>query len=131
MGLHQPLELAPGSLDQLMDYDWPGNVRELENMVERALIKCMDGRLVFENMAFPFQKDEISIKSDKNNGVQKLDDVMFMYIQKILKIANGKINGPGGAAELLGVHPNTLRKRMIKLGIPYGPRRSRKSKLLQ
>jgi len=123
MGLHHPLELAPGSLDHLIDYDWPGNVRELENMVERALIKCMDGRLVFENMALPFQKDKISNKSDNDNEIQKLDEVMSIYIRRILKIANGKINGPGGAAELLGVHPNTLRKRMAKLGIPYGRRR--------
>ena len=123
MGLHHPLELAPGSLDQLMDYDWPGNVRELENMVERALIKCMDGRLVFENMAFPFQKDEVSIKPNKDDKIQKLDEVMSIYIRRILKIAKGKINGSGGAAELLGVHPNTLRKRMIRLGIPYGRRR--------
>ena len=54
------------------------------------------------------------------NEVQKLDEVMSIYIRRILKIANGKINGSGGAAELLGVHPNTLRKRMVKLGIPYG-----------
>jgi transcriptional regulator with GAF, ATPase, and Fis domain len=37
-----------------------------------------------------------------------------------LKVAGGKINGPGGAAQILGLHPNTLRKRMNKLGIRYG-----------
>ncbi|HUL10679.1 MAG TPA: helix-turn-helix domain-containing protein [Methylococcaceae bacterium] len=37
-----------------------------------------------------------------------------------MRTAGGKINGPSGAAQLLGLHPNTLRKRMNKLGIPYG-----------
>jgi hypothetical protein len=33
---------------------------------------------------------------------------------------DGEIHGPGGAAELLGVNPSTLRNRMNKLGIEYG-----------
>lgn len=34
-------------------------------------------------------------------------------------MTGGKIDGPGGAGELLGVNPNTLRHRMKKLGIPF------------
>ena len=34
-------------------------------------------------------------------------------------MTGGKIHGPGGAGELLGVNPNTLRNRMRKLGIPF------------
>jgi transcriptional regulator with GAF, ATPase, and Fis domain len=41
------------------------------------------------------------------------------HIRRALELSGGKINGPGGAAELLAVHPNTLRTRMEKLGIPY------------
>ncbi len=36
-----------------------------------------------------------------------------------LEIANGKISGPGGTAELLGINPSTLRKKMDKLGITF------------
>ncbi|MBW1912345.1 MAG: hypothetical protein JRI43_04090, partial [Deltaproteobacteria bacterium] len=36
-----------------------------------------------------------------------------------LESTNGKISGPGGAADLLGIHPNTLRNKMGKLGIAY------------
>ncbi len=32
---------------------------------------------------------------------------------------SGRVEGKGGAAELLGVNPNALRNRMKKLGIPY------------
>jgi len=43
-----------------------------------------------------------------------------VYIESMLKKANGKIQGPGGAAALLGIKPNTLRHRMRTLGIPFG-----------
>ena len=49
-----------------------------------------------------------------------LDELNSMHISRALKISNGKINGPNGAAEALDIHPHTLRKRMDKLGIPYG-----------
>jgi transcriptional regulator with GAF, ATPase, and Fis domain len=35
-------------------------------------------------------------------------------------MAHGKVHGKGGAAELLGMNPSTLRYRMDQLGIPYG-----------
>jgi transcriptional regulator with GAF, ATPase, and Fis domain len=50
----------------------------------------------------------------------KLDEMIINHIQKVLKITKGKIHGPGGAAEVLGVNPSTLRNRMNKLEISYG-----------
>jgi transcriptional regulator with GAF, ATPase, and Fis domain len=38
-------------------------------------------------------------------------------LQRALEQAGGRISGPGGAAELLGIHPNTLASRLEKLGI--------------
>ncbi len=49
----------------------------------------------------------------------RLDDVVKHHVEKVLRITKGKIHGPGGAAELLGVNPSTLRNRMKKLGIHY------------
>jgi transcriptional regulator with GAF, ATPase, and Fis domain len=49
----------------------------------------------------------------------RLDDVVKHHVEKVLRITKGKIHGPGGAAELLGVNPSTLRNRMKKLGIRY------------
>jgi transcriptional regulator with GAF, ATPase, and Fis domain len=48
-----------------------------------------------------------------------LNDAVAKYVLRVLKRTNGKISGPNGAAEILGMHPNTLRNRMKKLGIPY------------
>jgi transcriptional regulator with GAF, ATPase, and Fis domain len=45
---------------------------------------------------------------------------MANHIQMALKLAKGKIQGAGGAAEMLSINPNTLRKRMRKLGINFG-----------
>lgn len=41
-------------------------------------------------------------------------------VRRVLEIANGRVHGKGGAAELLGINPSTLRYRMNRLGIPYG-----------
>ena len=45
---------------------------------------------------------------------------MADHINKALNQCGGKIHGPGGAAEILDIHPSTLCKRMDKLGIAYG-----------
>jgi DNA-binding NtrC family response regulator len=46
-----------------------------------------------------------------------LDDVMAAHIRKALLTTAGRINGRGGAAELLRINPNTLRGKIKKLGI--------------
>lgn len=45
---------------------------------------------------------------------------MAEHIRRVLRMTKGKIYGPGGAAELLDINPNTLRSRMRKLSIPFG-----------
>ena len=59
----------------------------------------------------------LDVKSDE---VVPLAEAVSVHHQWALKEADGKVQGPGGAAEILRIHPNTLRKRMKKLGIPYG-----------
>ena len=49
-----------------------------------------------------------------------LDEAMAAHIQTVLDRAEGRIHGNGGAAEVLGINPSTLRSKMKKLGIPYG-----------
>jgi hydrogenase-4 transcriptional activator len=56
---------------------------------------------------------------EQDRTMLPLAEMNSRYIRRALELSDGKINGPGGAAELLAVHPNTLRKRMEKLGIPY------------
>lgn len=121
LGMAVPPSIAPGALLQLTEYDWPGNVRELENLVERELIRHRGGYLTFEAI---LPRESEMRKTDVACNVfphfpAKLDEAMAAHIRDVLKFANGKIHGPGGAAELLGINPNTLRWRLDKLGIAY------------
>jgi hydrogenase-4 transcriptional activator len=114
--------LAPGAIDRLVAYDWPGNVRELENMIERSLIQHRGGVLSFETF-LPLSVSggrELAKEGGQNPTLPSLDEINARHIRRALKMAGGKINGPGGAGQILGLHPNTLRKRMNKLGIPFG-----------
>jgi DNA-binding NtrC family response regulator len=114
--------LAPGALERLKAYDWPGNVRELENLIERALIQSRGDMLSFEMLSTPHvpADREMAPEAGRNPTVLSLDELNARHIREALDTAGGKINGPGGAAQILGLHPNTLRSRMNKLGIPYG-----------
>ncbi len=110
-------ELAVGAVEPLLQYNWPGNVRELANVVERALITRPHGPIDFQSSLLPgvdFGSKAVSEKADA------LDSVISSHIQNVLTKTDGRINGAGGAAELLEIHPNTLRNRMDKLGIKYG-----------
>jgi DNA-binding NtrC family response regulator len=116
--------LAPGAIDRLIAYDWPGNVREVENVIERALIQHRRGVLSFETLLAPQVPGgrEVTRDAGRNRSLLSLDEMTAWHIRRALEMAGGKINGPGGAAQILGLNPNTLRKRMNKLGIPYGRR---------
>lgn len=111
--------IAPGAIELAMNYRWPGNVRELQNVIERELILNPQGPLSFEHLGTRTTgpaplSDSPSIES------YNLDDIIASHINRVLRLANGKINGANGAAALLGVNPSTLRNRMRKLGVNYG-----------
>jgi transcriptional regulator with GAF, ATPase, and Fis domain len=111
--------LDQAELAALLAYDWPGNVRELENVLERAVILGR-GELAIEIPRRSASRDvdlgAIVTKSD-------LEAAMRRSIASALERSGGKIYGPGGAAELLGVKPTTLASRIRALGIPAGRRR--------
>lgn len=134
-GIRKPPEIAPGALSVLTNYDWPGNVRELENTVERALIQNQ-GRLMrqdpfalgtkkgVENGAscrcvFPCISGRVSVEEAEPPALLPLDEQIAKHISLALVESQGKIHGPGGAAELLEMNPNTLRSKMRKLGIAF------------
>ncbi len=118
--IHEKPTLEKGALEMLMAYHWPGNVRELENMIERALIRHENGPLIIEDLIRKDKNDDAAIESVQDGGkLLSLDDANRVHIKRAIEVAGGKINGSGGAAELLSIHHNTLRRRMDKLKIPY------------
>jgi transcriptional regulator with GAF, ATPase, and Fis domain len=118
--------IAPGALESLVHYEWPGNVRELQNVVEREIIRCRGEALTFDSL--PQTEMRVPIipptKTDAPSMPINLDQAMARHIENVISMAKGKISGPGGAAELMGVNPTTLRSRMTKLGV-----RGKKSRL--
>jgi DNA-binding NtrC family response regulator len=119
--------IAPKMIAELEAWNWPGNIRELENVIEQSVI-LNDGASPLELkrpintsvMVGPAQPAPLPIVPI----VQSLTDVRKMqedtereYIMSILRKANGRIRGDGGAAQLLNLKPTTLESKMLKLGI--------------
>jgi PAS domain S-box-containing protein len=111
-------EIPAELMRRLQAYHWPGNVRELQNVIERAVLTSSGGVL---RLAEPLRDD--SIGSANTSGVElevvgsTLEEVERHHIVKTLEATGGQVSGAGGAAETLGLHANTLRYRMKKLGI--------------
>jgi hydrogenase-4 transcriptional activator len=120
MGLGNPPAIAPSAMNRLLDYAWPGNVRELENLIERELIRHQGGRIGFDTLEPKKLSNAATTKKITHKVTTNLDEVIFNHITMVLEMTAGKVHGPEGAAELLGVKSSTLRARMDKLGIRYG-----------
>lgn len=112
-------ELAEGAIDKLLEYPWPGNVRELENIVERALILNKTGPISFNGLGPVELSKPVPMVSNSEENLPTFNQLTEGYLIKALKTTNGKINGPGGAAELTELNPSTLRNKLTKLKIPY------------
>lgn len=104
--------VAQETMERLKHYGWPGNIRELENVMERAAILA-DAPVITIDTPLDLHKQGGFMVA----GSGTLDDVERAYIMHVLKDTNGVIEGRRGAAHVLGMHPNTLRSRMKKLGI--------------
>jgi formate hydrogenlyase transcriptional activator len=118
--------ISAAATEKLTNYSWPGNIRELQNVIERALILSTGPTLNLESelsdsLAAPVYPDsqiEPEMLSSMNPSPQKtLQEIDRAHIISVLEETRGVIEGASGAAKTLGIHPNTLRHRMEKLGI--------------
>ncbi len=100
------------AMDALISAAWPGNIRELENFIERAVILTQGSEL-----AVPIAELRKSSSSRVSSDGSKFHDVERITIIEALKTASGKIAGPGGAAERLGLKRTTLQNKMRRLNI--------------
>jgi len=116
LGRH--IEEIPGRVMRALEsYDWPGNVRELENVIERALILSRGATLRVEDFARGVTVPRVSAPAPSAPPLRTLDEVDREHVRLVLERCGWRVNGEGNAAEVLGLHPNTLRFRMKKLGI--------------
>ncbi len=105
-------ESVPKSMMKaLQEHSWPGNVRELQHVIERAVI-ISPGPVL--RLADRLERGT----ADSGEGALKaLSEMERDHIRAVLKKTGWKIEGEGGAASILGLHPNTLRSRIKKLQI--------------
>jgi PAS domain S-box-containing protein len=123
---HPITEIPRPVMNELVAHDWPGNVRELSNLLEQAVITSTGGTLRLPSRlsgAARADAGERSGPSGDGDG-RTLEEVERDYILEVLQACGWRIEGEGGAARRLGLHPNTLRNRMRKVGLrrPTGAR---------
>ena len=117
--------ISAAATETLTNYSWPGNIRELQNLIERALILCngpvleLDNDLTTVSGSFRIPSYEMAQTPlpTSDSQLKTLNEVEREHIEAVLHQTHGVIEGASGAAKALGMHPNTLRHRMEKLGI--------------
>ncbi len=112
---YQPLvgkrfnRVSDKSIKALRNYSWPGNIRELENLIERAVITSRSSNLQIELPA------RLGARVPSRGWT--LEEIERAHIIRTLEKTGWVIEGPEGAAVLLGLNHATLRFRMKKLNI--------------
>ena len=122
--------ISRATLDRLVAYSWPGNIRELQNVIERAAILSQRSVLELGADTVPLltTSDSSAAADERTAGangplpaldqaVATLEEIERNHIVAILNQTQGVVEGPRGAAKILGLHPNTLRHRIQKLGL--------------
>jgi transcriptional regulator with GAF, ATPase, and Fis domain len=115
--------LTLASVQQLQQYHWPGNVRELQHVIERAVITAAGARLAIELPAGPAATpgkpttSPVPVADDRVLTDADLRRLEADNIRAALRRTKGRVSGPGGAAELLGIKPTTLASRIKTLGL--------------
>jgi DNA-binding NtrC family response regulator len=107
--------LADDALEILVRYDWPGNVRELENALERAAV--LSSGEVVRPEALPERVREAPkprLAAEEAPPNPTMEVVERAYIQWVLQAEEGNKTR---AAEVLGIDPSTLYRKLNRYGI--------------
>jgi formate hydrogenlyase transcriptional activator len=101
--------ISRASMSRLTAYSWPGNVRELENVIERAVILTRGEELIVSAALFPRPSG-----TARGALPRRLDEIEKAAIEEALTESKGRIGGPAGAAERLGMRRTTLYSKLAR-----------------
>ena len=111
------------TMGALTQYDWPGNVRELQNVIERAVILSTHGVLHvpaadLKARGSAAAKNELATTRSSHKRIRAVVPPLSReQVVQALKEAGGRVGGPDGAADRLGLKRTTLIAQMKRLGI--------------
>src|SRR5256886_792990 len=106
--------ISDRALELLRNHAWVGNVRELRNVIERAVIVATDDVLRAEHLPEEFRGEEATLPDRPEGALLTLAEVEARHITRVLTHTNGQI---GAAPEILGIHRNTLTRKMKEYGL--------------
>jgi DNA-binding NtrC family response regulator len=120
----EPLLPSPEDMKLLASFPWPGNVRELAAVIERAAILGNGHRLdiagaMGTTLHALMERVDGLLRAPEERPPATLDEAMAKHIELALEQAQGRVEGPFGAARMLGINANTLRGRMRRLGVDW------------
>lgn len=101
---YRKVSFTPRAMNVLTAYQWPGNVRELQNIVYRTLLLTKGEAIDVENLPADLGKVDRSFS-------QRLADVERDHILRVLRESGGQ---RGKAAEILGIDPKTLYRKLME-----------------
>jgi two-component system response regulator PilR (NtrC family) len=111
-------EVSGEAMEELSRYDFPGNVRELENVLERAMALCADGKITADDLQLTPQdlpEQAAAVGSDSKAPLQ--DYLDRIEKEAILEALEKTRFNRTAAAKLLGITFRSMRYRMERLGI--------------
>jgi DNA-binding NtrC family response regulator len=107
--------LSEEAMVALMNHDWPGNVRELENALERASVLSRKGRIELDALpARVTEPPKPRLVSDEAPANPTMEVVERAYIRWVLEAEGGN---KSRAAEVLGIDPSTLYRKINRYGL--------------
>ena len=109
------LAITDEALERLRSYDWPGNVRELENALERAVVlaggDAIDVEHLPDRVVDPPAERLVSDTAPPNPTLEVVEKA---YILWVLEAEEGN---KARAAEVLGIDPSTLYRKLNRYGV--------------
>jgi formate hydrogenlyase transcriptional activator len=125
--------IEKNTLALFQNYDWPGNIRELQNVLERAAILCDADSFSVDETWLQGSASQPSTRILPRHGLlaeieREFVDRERRIIESALEAANGRISGADGAAEKLGIPPQTLDSKIASLNINKAKSKSTKSR---
>ncbi len=101
------------TLERLRSYPWPGNVRELQNVIERSVIVCDTEEFIVDE-SWLSARPAIEGSAALSGSVAAHEKAI---IEDALRASGGRVFGPTGAAQRLGIPRSTLESKIRNLRI--------------